>query len=443
MSINEIANDLNSFEEKILTHLTVAQLKMDLRLRKLSTTGRNAIDNALEWLKEVDRISTLANWSDELKLTNAISRLSGSAKNWQLTTVKNYNDWTTWKTALASRFRRRITMHKFLSHQSERKLRHSETLVDYIYAKDAFLEKAHFTIPQPDRISMIIGDITEEKWQIALATQNSITVEDLIDRATALDAIRSTIQDKMPYQSPKSQMRSFYIRDEQRHKLRRSKYYLLALRRQRSYFIYLPFPLILGFDWQQQIQASGTYDPNGSLCISTPSSLHLYECIHAVKPSINCLNYTKLSLPPLDDVDLPEVTLNPLPLQKQHFVKSEKLSVTQQTQLDAVIGKFADVFYSDDDNIGLCPYVEFEIELQHDKPIRYRPYCLSEPDSQFLNIQIQKWLDQRICRPSNIALHRSCIHSQTALQDEFLWIFHALLIPSRRLIHTQSTRWRL
>ncbi|GFQ89647.1 uncharacterized protein TNCT_508051 [Trichonephila clavata] len=149
----------------------------------------NAIDNALEWLKEVDRISTLANWSDELKLTNAISRLSGSAKNWQLTTGKNYNDWTTWKTALASRFRRRITMQEFLSHQSERKLRHSETLVDYIYAKDALLEKAPFTIPQPDRISMIIGDITEEKWQIALATQNSITVEELIDRATTLDAI--------------------------------------------------------------------------------------------------------------------------------------------------------------------------------------------------------------------------------------------------------------
>ncbi|GFR17052.1 uncharacterized protein TNCT_618871 [Trichonephila clavata] len=87
----------------------------------------------------------------------------------------------------------------------------------------------------------------------------------------------------------------------------------------------LPFPLILGFDWQQQIQARCTYDPNGSLCISTPSSLHLYECIHAAKPSINCLTYTKLSLPPLEDVDLPEVTLNPLPLQKQHFVKSEKL----------------------------------------------------------------------------------------------------------------------
>ncbi|GFS78857.1 hypothetical protein NPIL_325641 [Nephila pilipes] len=42
---------------------------------------------------------------------------------------------------------------------------------------------------------MIIGDVTEEKWQIAVATQNSITVEESIDRATALGAIRSTKQE--------------------------------------------------------------------------------------------------------------------------------------------------------------------------------------------------------------------------------------------------------
>ncbi|GFT35671.1 uncharacterized protein TNCV_2849611 [Trichonephila clavipes] len=89
------------------------------------------IDNAFEWIKKVERISTLAHWSNELKLTNAISRLSGSAKNWQLSTGKNFNDWTVWKTAFSSRFKRRITMQEFLTHQSERKMKHSETLVDY------------------------------------------------------------------------------------------------------------------------------------------------------------------------------------------------------------------------------------------------------------------------------------------------------------------------
>ncbi|GFX60472.1 uncharacterized protein TNCV_1181911 [Trichonephila clavipes] len=98
------------------------------------------------------------------------------------------------KTALASRFKRCITMQEILAHQRAQKLRHNESLVDYIYSKDALLEKASFTIPQLDRISMIIGDITEKKWQIALAPQNSNIVEELIDWTTALNAIHSAEQ---------------------------------------------------------------------------------------------------------------------------------------------------------------------------------------------------------------------------------------------------------
>ena len=45
--------------------------------------------------------------------------------------------------------------------------------------------------------------------------------------------------------------------------------------------------------------------------------------------------------------------------------------------------------------------MEFKIELLHDKPIRCRPYRLTEPDRQFLNSQVQKWLKQEICRISN------------------------------------------
>ncbi|KAF8792329.1 Retrovirus-related Pol polyprotein like [Argiope bruennichi] len=501
------------------------------------------IENALEWLKEVERISTLANWSDELKLTNAISRLSGSAKNWQLTTGKNFNDWITWKNALASRFKRRITMQEFLAHQSERKLRHNESLVDYIYSKDALLEKAPFTIPQPDRISMIIGDITEEKWQIALATQNTNTVEELIDRATALDAIRSAKQEHKKH-SPKSQIRSSYTHDEQRRKYnpvtddvrditcwrcgnKGHASFMCSLpppprgstiaqprntSQQNQYTnsqtnaqipssssstssdnntavktislnssnsrrnnnnrnstsgrsttansannnsincirtetnrralipviinndteiqalcdpcaditiiqqscvpndivinpwtdgqfqvvdheikpigwislniivgnlehmmpkigvcTQLPFKLILGFDWQQQVQARCTYDPNGSLCISTPTSFHLYECIHASKPSINCVSLHPPSLPSLDDVLL---------CQKQHpynFNPKQTLSLNSQDSLQ--LNKL---------NLMQC-----------------RPYRLSEPDRQFLKTQIEKWLKQGICRHSN------------------------------------------
>ncbi|KAF8763425.1 Retrovirus-related Pol polyprotein like [Argiope bruennichi] len=434
-------------------------------------------------------------------------------------------------------------MQEFLAHQNERKLRHNESLVDYIYSKDALLEKAPFTIPQPDRISMIIGDITEEKWQIALATQNTNTVEELIDRATALDAIRSAKQEHKKH-SPKSQIRSSYTHDEQRRKynpvtddVRDITCWRCGNKGHASFMCSLPPPprgstiaqprntsrqnqytnsqtnvqipssssstssdnnavktislnssnsrrnnnnrnstsgrsttansannnsincirtetnrralipviinndteiqalcdpcaditviqqscvpndivinpwtdgqfqvvdheikpigwislnIIVGFDWQQQVQARCTYDPNGSLCISTPTSFHLYECIHASKPSINCVSLHPPSLPSLDDVTLPEATPNIISSETNLIPKSAGLSTTQQAQLDAVIGKFTDVFYSND-NIGLCPYVEFKIELQHEKPIRCRPYRLSELIASFLKTQIEKW----------------------------------------------------
>ncbi|GBL81692.1 hypothetical protein AVEN_93472-1 [Araneus ventricosus] len=71
---------------------------------------------------------------------------------------------------------------------------------------------------------MIIDYITEENWQIALATQNSTTVEELIDRATALDAIRNTQHENrscLSYgsrSSPKFQSSPTYAHSEKLHK---------------------------------------------------------------------------------------------------------------------------------------------------------------------------------------------------------------------------------
>ncbi|GFS93119.1 hypothetical protein TNCV_363461 [Trichonephila clavipes] len=80
---------------------------------------------------------------------------------------------------------------------------------------------------------MIIGDITEEKWQIVLATQNYNTVEELIHRTTALDAFHSAKQELKKHHSPKPQIRS-YTHDEQRRKYKPitdegSRYYLLEM----------------------------------------------------------------------------------------------------------------------------------------------------------------------------------------------------------------------
>ncbi|GFT00198.1 uncharacterized protein TNCV_462701 [Trichonephila clavipes] len=94
---------------------------------------------------------------------------------------------------------------------------------------------------------------------------------------------------------------------------------------------HLPFPLILGFDRQQQVQARCTYDSNGALCIFTPS-LRLYECIHASKPIINCIASDKVLSTPLENVVLPDLNTKILLSQAQLIPKFVKLSTIQKAR---------------------------------------------------------------------------------------------------------------
>ncbi|GFV13325.1 retrovirus-related Pol polyprotein from transposon 17.6 [Trichonephila clavipes] len=98
---------------------------------------------------------------------------------------------------------------------------------------------------------------------------------------------------------------------------------------------HLPFLLILGFDWQPQVQARCSYDSKGALYISTPFFLRLYKCIHASKPSIHCIASNEVSLPPLEDVALSDLNTKILPSQAQLIPKFAKLSTIQQAELDA------------------------------------------------------------------------------------------------------------
>ncbi|GFV27395.1 uncharacterized protein TNCV_3795901 [Trichonephila clavipes] len=160
--------------------------------------------------------------------------------------------------------------------------------------------------------------------------------------------------------------------------------------------------IIFVFDWLQQVQARGTYDPNGSLCISTPTSFHLYECVHASKPCIYCVALHQPSQPSLDDITLSEATTNAVSSETKHITKSAGRSKIRQAQIDAVIEKFIDIFFILMMVIlDYSPYLELKIELKHEKTIRIRPYRLSEPDRQFLKTQIQKWFKQGICHHSN------------------------------------------
>ncbi|KAH9364807.1 hypothetical protein HPB48_007098 [Haemaphysalis longicornis] len=148
------------------------------------------------WTAETERIASLAHWTPSLTLVNAISRLKGPARDWHTSYGRKIETWDAWKEALTERFKRKMTMQEFLNYQAQRTLRENETITEYVYAKNAMLEKAPYNLATEERISLILAGITDDKWANPLAAQCCTSVIDLIDRATMLDCHRSTERDQ-------------------------------------------------------------------------------------------------------------------------------------------------------------------------------------------------------------------------------------------------------
>ncbi|XP_075553680.1 uncharacterized protein LOC142586319 [Dermacentor variabilis] len=146
--------------------------------------------NVQTWITQVERIAALAHWSPSLTLATAATRLQGAARDWHSSYGIACETWDLWKEALASRFDRKLTMQEFLELQASRKLRNSETLVEYMYSKNALLDKSPYPLANEERISLILSGIEDDTWAIPLAAQPCSSVIDLIDRAALLDTRR-------------------------------------------------------------------------------------------------------------------------------------------------------------------------------------------------------------------------------------------------------------
>ncbi|KAL1429730.1 hypothetical protein MTO96_015838 [Rhipicephalus appendiculatus] len=146
--------------------------------------------SAHEWIAQVERIAALAHWTPSLTLVTAASRLTGSAKDWHSAYGSQHDTWEQWKEALTHRFKRKLTMQEFLELQTKRRLQSHETIVEYMYSKNAILNKAPYHLAEEERISLILSGIEDDTWANPLAAQLCGTVTELIDRAALLDARR-------------------------------------------------------------------------------------------------------------------------------------------------------------------------------------------------------------------------------------------------------------
>ncbi|KAH6919403.1 hypothetical protein HPB50_029609 [Hyalomma asiaticum] len=147
-------------------------------------------ESAHRWIAQVERIAALTHWTSSLTLASAASRLAGSARDWHSTYGWRYETWEEWRDALTQQFRRRLTMQEFIELQSKRRLQNNETIVEYMYSKNAVLDKAPYRLAEEEHISLILSGIDDNTWANPLAAQLCVSVTELIDRAALLDAKR-------------------------------------------------------------------------------------------------------------------------------------------------------------------------------------------------------------------------------------------------------------
>ncbi|KAL1447847.1 hypothetical protein MTO96_044206 [Rhipicephalus appendiculatus] len=161
----------------------------------INTFQGNPQESVKEWLAEIERVASLANWTQSLTMLNAITRLRGAARDWHSSYGIYIQDWDTWKHAVTERFQRKMSLQEFLDYQNERKLLPTETIVQYMYAKNAMLEKAPHKLTAEERILLILNGIENDKWATPLASQNCNSVLELIDRAANLNSRRKVVVD--------------------------------------------------------------------------------------------------------------------------------------------------------------------------------------------------------------------------------------------------------
>lgn len=140
----------------------------------------------------------------------------------------------------------------------------------------------------------------------------------------------------------------------------------------------LPVDMILGKDWQYSVYARIIHEPDGKICIITPTHTEYFDNLSQENTLTACC-------------------------MKTISTSNQEILITQddKEKVANLVDKYSEIFKSDKNDIGEFQDVELEIKLKHNVPIKCKPYRLPQPEREFLRKTIDEWIEQKICRHSD------------------------------------------
>lgn len=127
----------------------------------------------------------------------------------------------------------------------------------------------------------------------------------------------------------------------------------------------LPVPMIIGKDWQLAVYARIINEPDGKICIITPTQTEYftYRCVQE-NLITRCIEFSKV----LDE---------------------------NEKKVMELVEEFDDIFKKVFNNMGKFTDFELEINLKHNKPISCKPYILPKQESNFSKKTVDIWIQKK------------------------------------------------
>ncbi|XP_064464297.1 uncharacterized protein LOC135375547 [Ornithodoros turicata] len=142
---------------------------------------------ARAWIEDLERIRSLASWSDATLRLIAIGKLRGTPKNWHFATGDAHSTWSTWKQAFLRQFDVDLSLIQWQTKVVTVVQLKDQTLCNYAFAKLRFIKRCPLQLSDVQQIEYLLQGLKGQSVATAIAAQRPSTVEEFLSICTDLD----------------------------------------------------------------------------------------------------------------------------------------------------------------------------------------------------------------------------------------------------------------
>ncbi|XP_064456818.1 uncharacterized protein LOC135377205 [Ornithodoros turicata] len=166
------------------------------------------------WIEDLQRTQQLASWSPDTTRLIAASKLRGTAKNWHLTSGREYPTWDSWKTAFLDTFAQETSLIQWQQQVMATVQHSSQSLRDYAYGKLRAINKCPAPPTDAQKVEYLLQGISTQSTATSIAAQRPASVAAFLEMCNDIDRTLQHLQ--QPTSVPPRHSQEEYKRHQSR-----------------------------------------------------------------------------------------------------------------------------------------------------------------------------------------------------------------------------------